>query len=210
MVLVSIHSTLTALLLTSILCTGDLYVNVCAAVKEAVPGLHIHAFSPEEIWYGAKRRGSSIREHLKALQEVGLGSLPGTSAEILDQKLRNYISPGRIPVSKWLEVIRTAHLLGIPTTSTVMYGHAETLEQLASHLLLLRDVQKETKGFTEFVPLSFVHEHAPMFRSRFAGLQAGPSWEQRVREKTGPYRDFKFFRREEKPRRSETTFRPFC
>mmetsp|Transcript_1070 Transcript_1070/g.3336 ORF Transcript_1070/g.3336 Transcript_1070/m.3336 type:complete len:447 (+) Transcript_1070:100-1440(+) len=159
---------------------GDNYVKLCAQVKEAVPEIHVHGFSPEEIWYGSMRRRSTIKEHLQALLAVGLGSLPGTSAEILDQELRNRISPGRIPVKKWLEVVRTAHNLGLRSSSTVMYGHAESSEQLAAHLLLLRDVQKETGGFTEFVPLSFVHEQAPMFRLNFSNLSPGPTWEQRV------------------------------
>jgi FO synthase subunit 2 len=142
---------------------GRLYVEVCRAVKQAVPELHIHAFSPEEVKYGAALSRVSIREYLAELQEVGLGSLPGTSAEILDDRIRNRISPGRITTAQWIEVITTAHALGIPTTATMMFGHVENAEDRARHLALLRSIQKDTGGFTEFVPLSFVHAEAPLF-----------------------------------------------
>ena len=142
---------------------GDLYIRICRAVKDALPDLHIHAFSPEEILCGSQRSGLTIREYLRELLDAGIGSLPGTSAEILVQEVRDRISPGRISVAEWIEVIRTAHSLGIPTTSTIMYGHVETIRHCAQHLLLLRDLQRETGGFTEFVPLSFVHREAPMY-----------------------------------------------
>lgn len=143
---------------------GDLYIRICRAVKETVPQLHIHAFSPEEILYGSQCSGMTIRNYLEELKAVGIGSLPGTSAEILDDEVRNRISPGRISTAQWIEVIATAHSLGIPTTSTIMYGHVETRHHCARHLLLLRDLQRRTGGFTEFVPLSFVHTETPMFR----------------------------------------------
>lgn len=143
---------------------GDLYVQVCKAVKESVPDLHIHAFSPEEILYGSRRSGRSIGDYLRALKDAGIGSLPGTSAEILDDEVRDRISPGRISTRQWIEVVTTAHALGIPTTSTIMYGHLETPRHCARHLLLLRDLQRQSGGFTEFVPLSFVHTEAPLFR----------------------------------------------
>jgi FO synthase subunit 2 len=155
---------------------GWLYVDLCRAITTAVPGMHVHGFSPEEVLYGSRRARVSIREYLEALKEAGVGSLPGTSAEILDDRLRQRISPGRIKVAEWLEVIKTAHRVGIPTTSTIMYGHAETARQRAEHLALLRDVQRETGGITEFVPLAFVHSEAPMFAQRFVeGVAAGPS-----------------------------------
>jgi len=163
-----------------------LYVNIVKSIKDNAPDLHIHAFSPEEVLYGAKLNKSTIREFLLELRHAGLGSLPGTSAEILDQPLRNRISPGRIPVSKWVEVVRTAHELGIATTSTMMYGHVESKEHVAAHLLLLQSTQRETRGFTEFVPLSFVHTEAPMFLASVAsseegsGVQAGPSEKERL------------------------------
>src|SRR5262245_34669054 len=106
--------------------SGDFYIELTSAVKKAVPQVHIHAFSPEEVLYGATRSGVSIRDYLAELKAAGLGSLPGTSAEILDQHVRDVISPGRITVRQWIEVITTAHSLGIPTTSTIMYGHMET------------------------------------------------------------------------------------
>ncbi len=142
---------------------GDLYIRLCRAVKEALPELHIHAFSPEEVLYGSRCSGLTIREYLGELLDAGIGSLPGTSAEILVQQVRDRISPGRISVVEWIEVIRTAHSLGIPTTTTIMYGHVETKRDCARHLLLLRDLQRETGGFTEFVPLGFVHREAPMY-----------------------------------------------
>ena len=142
---------------------GDLYIRLCRAVKEAVPELHIHAFSPEEILYGTQGSGMSVREYLSELKGAGIGSLPGTSAEILVEEVRNVISPGRITTSQWIEVIQTAHSLGIPTTSTIMYGHVETTRHCAQHLLLLRDLQRQSGGFTEFVPLSFVHTDTPMY-----------------------------------------------
>ena len=142
---------------------GNLYGNICRAVKKELPDMHIHAFSPEEVMYGAIRSETSLPEYLKALKEAGVGSLPGTAAEILDQNLRDIISPGRITVRDWITVIKQAHALGIPTTSTIMYGHIETSRHKAEHIALLREIQKETHGFTEFVPLSFVHTEAPMY-----------------------------------------------
>lgn len=142
---------------------GHLYVDICKAVKKELPGMHIHAFSPEEVLYGAVRSETPTHEYLKMLKEAGVGSLPGTAAEILDQSLRDVISPGRIKVDEWVTIIRQAHSLGIPTTSTIMYGHVESSRHKAEHIALLREIQKETHGFTEFVPLSFVHNEAPMY-----------------------------------------------
>ena len=142
---------------------GHLYADICKAVKKELPGMHIHAFSPEEVMYGAIRSETPVPEYLKVLKEAGVGSLPGTAAEILDQSLRDVISPGRISAQDWVTVIRQAHALGIPTTSTIMYGHVETSRHKAEHIALLREIQKETHGFTEFVPLSFVHTEAPMY-----------------------------------------------
>ena len=155
---------------------GLLYVDICKAIKKELPNIHIHAFSPEEIMYGCARSGLSVKEYLTLLKEAGLGSLPGTAAEILDQDLRDLISPGRITVDDWINVITTAHKLKIPTTSTIMYGHVETMEHKARHLELLRSIQKETGGFTEFVPLSFVHREAPMYNHNLVeGISAGPT-----------------------------------
>ena len=155
---------------------GDLYIKLCRAIKEELPDLHIHGFSPEEVLYGSVRSRCTIREYLRGLQSAGVGSLPGTSAEVLDQELRDRISPGRISVEQWVEVITTAHELGIPTTSTVMFGHLETAEHLARHLALLRDIQKDTGGFTEFVPLSFVNSEAPMYlKGLLPAVRPGPT-----------------------------------
>ena len=141
---------------------GMLYIDLCKAIKMAIPDIHIHAFSPEEILYGSSRSNTTIEDYLKMLKEAGLGSLPGTSAEILVKEVRNKISPGRIKVEDWIKVITTAHMLDIPTTSTIMYGHIETYSDIATHLDIIRKIQKETGKFTEFVPLSFIHNEAPM------------------------------------------------
>jgi len=142
---------------------GSLYIDLTRELKAELPDLHIHGFSPEEVLYGAVRSKCTIEEYLRGLKDAGVGSLPGTSAEILDQPLRDKIAPGRITVDQWTEVITKAHKVGIPTTSTIMFGHIETNTQRAAHLAYIRDIQKETGGITEFVPLSFVHEEAPMF-----------------------------------------------
>ena len=155
---------------------GNLYENICREIKKEIPDIHIHGFSPEEILYGATRSNISIEEFLKRMKEAGVDTLPGTSAEILDQKLRDKISPGRITVKQWEEVIKAAHKMGINTTSTMMFGHLETLEERVNHMVKLRDIQKETQGFTEFVPLNFVHSEAPMYKHQLhEGIQKGGS-----------------------------------
>ncbi len=155
---------------------GDLYIRLTRRIKEALPDIHIHGFSPEEVLYGSVRSGRTVRAYLTELREAGVGSLPGTAAEILDDELRDRISPGRIRTAQWIEVITTAHELGIPTTSTMMFGHAETPGHQARHLVLLRDLQRRSGGFTEFVPLSFVHTEAPMWRKGLVpGLRPGPT-----------------------------------
>ncbi len=166
---------------------GSLYIDICESVKKEIPEIHIHAFSPEEVLYGATRSEMSVNDYLKWLKEAGVGSLPGTAAEILDQKLRNLISPGRISASDWIKVIKAAHSLNIPTTSTIMYGHVESSPDKAKHLEILKEIQKSTHGFTEFVPLSFVHNEAPMYRTlkkngdsqnAIRPMRAGPSGEE--------------------------------
>ena len=142
---------------------GYLYVNIVKAIKKELPDIHIHAFSPEEILYASLKSNESVEEYLKMLKEVGIGSLPGTSAEILVKEIRNKISPGRISVEDWIKIISTAHKLDIPTTSTIMYGHIETYEDIVKHLDILRNIQKQTNHFTEFVPLSFIHSESPMY-----------------------------------------------
>ncbi len=155
---------------------GDLYIRLCEAIKKELPDMHIHGFSPEEVLYGSIRSETTIRSYLTELKAAGVGSLPGTSAEVLDQDLRDKISPGRITVDKWTEVITTAHELGIPTTSTVMFGYLETPIQLAKHMDLIRGIQQQTGGITEFVPLSFVHTEAPMFmKGLVENVRPGPT-----------------------------------
>lgn len=161
---------------------GDTYVNLCRIVKEAAPEIHIHAFSPEEVKFGASLKRVSFSEYLSELKDAGLGSLPGTSAEILDDRMRKAISPTRITTNEWIEVIASAHRLGIPTSSTMMFGHVESADDRMRHMDLLRRVQRETWGFTEFVPLSFVHEESPLFaRSDVAGVRPGPTGDDVVR-----------------------------
>jgi FO synthase subunit 2 len=155
---------------------GHLYADLCRAVKAAAPELHLHAFSPEEVKYGAGLAGMPIRAYLEELKDAGLGSLPGTSAEILDDAVRARIAPGRISTAEWCDVIRTAHTIGLPTTSTLMFGHLETDAERMRHLALLRAIQQETGGFTEFVPLSFVHHEAPMYlKGLLPGVRPGPT-----------------------------------
>ena len=155
---------------------GDLYENICREIKKEIPDIHIHGFSPEEILYGASRSGVSIEEFLKRMKDAGVNTLPGTSAEILDQRLRDKISPGRISVKDWEKVIKTAHKMKINTTSTMMFGHLETPEDRVKHIAKLREIQKETGGFTEFVPLNFVHTEAPMYKYQLhEGIKQGGS-----------------------------------
>jgi 7,8-didemethyl-8-hydroxy-5-deazariboflavin synthase CofH subunit len=161
---------------------GSFYIDLCAAIKREIPEIHVHAFSPEEILYGATLSNKTVEDYLKALKDVGLGSLPGTSAEILDDRIRDIISPGRISTRDWITVIRTAHQVGIPTTSTIMYGHIETALDRARHLDLLRCIQKETGGITEFVPLSFIASEAPMVKkSLVPGVRANVAREDVLR-----------------------------
>ncbi len=155
---------------------GDLYVRLTRTIKARHPDLHLHAFSPEEVLYGAVRSRCSVREYLQDLKAAGLDSLPGTSAEILEQGLRDRISPGRITVQQWFEVVGAAHQCGLPTTSTMMFGHLEEPEHWLTHMLSLRQLQLETGGFTEFVPLGFIAKEAPLSRlPEFADASLGPS-----------------------------------
>ncbi len=144
---------------------GSFYPKICKAIKKKTPNIHIHAFSPMEIVFGARKSQSNIREFLKMLKEAGLDSMPGTAAEILDDDIRKNICPEKIDVKTWIDVIKTAHNLGIPTTSTMMYGHIDGPRQWANHIRTIRDIQKETNGFTEFIPLSFVHPNTELYKS---------------------------------------------
>ena len=153
---------------------AELYENICREVKSEIPEIHIHGFSPEEILYGATRSNISPKEYLVRLKDAGVDTIPGTAAEILDQDLRDKISPGRITVNDWIDIIKTAHKMGIKSTSTMMFGHLETNEQKANHIETIRQIQKETGGFTEFVPLNFIFSDAPMYKHQLhEGIKKG-------------------------------------
>jgi 7,8-didemethyl-8-hydroxy-5-deazariboflavin synthase CofH subunit len=143
---------------------GYYYRNLLRSIKAALPEMHIHAYSPMEIAYGMEKTRLPVREYLLMLKEAGLGSIPGTAAEILDDEVRSELSPNKLKVAQWIEIIRMAHSLGIPTTSTMMYGHVERPEHWMRHILLLRAIQKETRGFTEFVPLGFIHTKTRLYQ----------------------------------------------
>jgi len=161
---------------------GRFYIDLTRALKAALPDLHLHAFSPEEVLYGSVRSGLPIKEYLMELKAAGLGTLPGTSAEVLDQAIRDRIARGRITVDQWVEVITTAHALGIRTTSTIMYGHVETPAHWVHHMALLRSIQRDTGGFTEFVPLSLIHSEAPMYAKKLVpGVRPGATGVEIVR-----------------------------
>lgn len=158
--------------------TGETYLNILTSVKRAVPNMHVHAFSPLEVWQGAKTLGISVTEFLRRLKDAGLGSLPGTAAEILDDDIRDIICADKIRTEQWLEVMESAHTLGLRTTATIMFGHVETAEHWARHLLRVRALQVRTGGFTEFVPLPFVAMEAPIYRR--GGARAGPTFREAV------------------------------
>lgn len=156
--------------------TGQTYLDICHTIKQVVPQMHIHAFSPLEVWQGAKTLGKSLTEFLGELKEAGLGTLPGTAAEILDDEVRATLCPDKINTEQWLEVMRAAHEVGFNTTATIMYGHIERYEHVARHLLRIRDLQTETGGFTEFVILPFIHMEAPMYLK--GGARKGPTFRE--------------------------------
>ncbi|MBL8225390.1 MAG: 5-amino-6-(D-ribitylamino)uracil--L-tyrosine 4-hydroxyphenyl transferase CofH [Chromatiales bacterium] len=158
--------------------TGQTYLDVLRTVKEAAPGIHVHAFSPLEVTQGARTLGLTVEAFLRRLKDAGLGTLPGTAAEILCDDVRRLICPDKVTTAQWLDVVGTAHRLGLRTTSTIMFGHLETPRHWARHLLAIRDLQTQTGGFTEFVPLPFVHMEAPMYRRGLA--RPGPTWTEVV------------------------------
>lgn len=158
--------------------TGDFYVAVVEAIKARLPDMHIHGFTPLEVWQGAETLGTSVAGFLTRLRDAGLGTLPGTAAEILDDRVRTHLCPDKIRTSQWAEVMITAHELGLPSTSTIMFGHIDDPAAWANHVETLRRVQQRTGGITEFVPLPFVHMGAPIYtmgRSR-----PGPTWDEVV------------------------------
>jgi 7,8-didemethyl-8-hydroxy-5-deazariboflavin synthase CofH subunit len=158
---------------------GFFYRDILRAVKRAIPEMHVHAFSPMEISYGVDKTGMPLRDYLQMMKDEGLGSIPGTAAEILDDRVRQELSPNKLPVARWVEIITTAHELGIPTTSTMMYGHVEEPADWVRHILLLRSIQKRTGGFTEFVPLGFIHEKTRLYKH--GGARAGARREEHLR-----------------------------
>ncbi|MFT7654206.1 MAG: FO synthase [Limisphaerales bacterium] len=158
--------------------TGETYVHILKTVKKAVPEMHIHAFSPLEVWQGAATMDMELKPYLEMLKDAGLGTLPGTAAEILDDEVRAIICADKVNTEQWLEVMRTAHNVGFNTTATIMYGHVERYIHWARHIIRVRDLQKETGGFTEFVPLPFVHMEAPMYLKGKA--RKGPTFRENV------------------------------
>jgi FO synthase len=158
--------------------TGRTYLDICRGVKAAVPAMHVHAFSPLEVWQGARTLGVSLEEFLVELKRAGLGTLPGTAAEILDDEVRAILCPDKVKTGEWLEVMRTAHRQGLRATATIMFGHMESPVHWARHLLRIRALQAETGGFTEFVPLPFVHMEAPIYRKGRA--RCGPTFREAV------------------------------
>jgi FO synthase len=157
---------------------GNTYLDIVRAVRRAVPQMHVHAFSPLEISHGAATLGAKLPDYLERLGAAGLSTLPGTAAEILDDDVRAIICPDKLSTTEWVDVMRTAHRVGLRSTATIMFGHVERYQHWARHLLLIRDLQAETGGFTEFVPLPFVHMEAPIWRKGQA--RSGPSWREVV------------------------------
>lgn len=155
---------------------GDTYRGILRAVKQAAPHVHVHAFSPLEVTHGARTLGLPLEDYLASLRDAGLGSLPGTAAEILADEVRAIICPDKVSSTEWLNVMRAAHRVGLRSTATIMFGHVDSYAHWAEHLLLIRDLQAETGGFTEFVPLPFVHMEAPMWRKGLS--RSGPSFRE--------------------------------
>jgi len=158
--------------------TGQHYLDVCRAVREAIPGMHVHAFSPLEVWHGATTLKRSIPDYLAELRDAGLGSLPGTAAEVLDDEVRDILCPDKVSTQQWLDIMRAAHGAGLRTTATIMFGHVDQPKHWARHLLRLRDLQKDTGGFTELVPLPFVAAEAPIALKGQARM--GPTFREAV------------------------------
>jgi FO synthase len=158
--------------------TGNTYLDLLRIAKNAVPDMHIHAFSPLEVWHGASTLGVSVESYLGRLKDNGLGTLPGTAAEILDDRIRDILCPDKIRTAQWLSTVEAAHRVGLRTTATIMFGHVDDLDSWATHLLSIRALQERTGGFTEFVPLPFVHMEAPLYyRGR---ARCGPTWRETV------------------------------
>ncbi len=160
---------------------GTYYRDIVRALKAELPDMHIHAFSPFEIWYGASKTRMSYADFIADLKECGLGTIPGTAAEILDSDIRKQLTKNKLSAEKWVEIIRAAHSVGMKTTATIMYGHIDGPEHWAAHICLLREIQKETGGFTELVPLSFVHTESPLFTNSPDTVRPGPTRDETVK-----------------------------
>lgn len=158
--------------------TGDFYVSVCKAIKDRLPSMHVHGFTALEVWQGAQTAGVSVRELLIRLREAGLGTLPGTAAEVLDDRVRLHLCPDKIRTAEWAEVHITAHELGLRSNNTLMFGHIDSPAAWANHFEAVRHIQRQTGGFTEFVPLPFVHMGAPIYLQGRA--RPGPTWDEVV------------------------------
>ena len=156
------------------------YPRIVDAIKRNVPDIHIHAFSPFEIWYGATQARLPFRDYILELKTAGLDSMPGTAAEILDKAIREQLTRDKLSTKDWVTIVKTAHQVGVPTTATIMYGHIDRPKHWAAHLDLLRCIQKETGGFTEFVPLGFVHWDSPLFHRR-RDVRPGPSRDESLK-----------------------------
>ncbi len=157
---------------------ANYYRELIIAVKKRVPDIHIHAFSPFEIWYGCKKAKLEPEVFLTELKELGLGSMPGTAAEILDTEIRKLLTKNKLTTEEWVRIIKAAHSVGVPTTSTIMYGHVDQPIHWANHLKLLRDIQKETGGFTEFVPLGFIHYETRLYNDNPDKVRTGPTQDE--------------------------------
>ncbi len=155
------------------------YHEILTTLKQEFPDLHIHAFSPEEIDFGHRKSDMELADYLRWLMDAGLGTMPGTAAEILDDEVRNVVSPRKLKKDRWVEIVKTAHSVGLRSTSTLMYGHIENVDHVARHLVLLREIQRETGGFSEFVPLGFIHERNILFNHM--GARAGSSMPEDLR-----------------------------
>ena len=159
---------------------GDHYRNILKAIKKQVPQIHIHAFSPFEIWYGARKSKMTYKAFIQDLIDHGLGSMPGTAAEILDVEIRKKLTKDKLTTDQWVEIITTAHQLGLSTTSTIMYGHVDAPKHWVAHIGKIRDIQKQTGGFTEFVPLGFVHYESPLYTEN-NDVRPGPTFDENIK-----------------------------
>lgn len=159
---------------------GDYYVRLLRAIKTKVPDIHVHAFSPFEIWYGVKKTGVKLPDYLAMLRSEGLGSMPGTAAEILDTEVRLQLTRNKLSAEEWEKIVRAAHAQGLRTTATIMYGHIDGPSHWAAHLDRLRSIQADTSGFTEFVPLGFIHENTRLYRN-VPGVRPGPTLPENLR-----------------------------